>query len=600
MDIKNNRLFLIFGLFLVILLLPVSAQDTQSIRFHSSNFDYLAPNSDLILLPYDDWSMIGTWSYYGLPDFTTSHYYNGMRVRDPLFGNQPVNWLNVRNSLVNYQKNKINVNSIQFQKKKLFTKFNYYQGDYSFKLFDLIVGQKFSEKFSWTFYGKNIGYDGGYGLYGPYFTNGGESVSQSYHLDCFFQIGEWESMAGIGYNKFRPGLLNYSENYYSPEEQYLQWNHQSYMNEWKINNYIRFERQTADSTYLGFNIANYFYRSNYSDFPLKAEGRSMSAKFQRYFYAGETRFQVRIEPLIQTAYYKYHESQNQSVVTSKINYADSVFQGDLNFSLGAANLTPLYTLNYQKNLLKKLAVGLEIKNQYNFYPLAYFAPQEWNKEKLNDEHFISNHYSASLQYHGENLNNELKISHQQASFQIPFQNSPNDSLIKFQEVELPSLYIFDNFKLELPWQGQLSGKIIFTPEDDDNFLQLQGFASYRQYLSPVLEFTAGVFPDWLGFFQYYFNQLAENMTPYLAVNSSYLQGGNNIFWFQEFQNLGKTATNYFTNKRVNINFRVGFRVDTFHFFFAMYNAEGRQFSSVSGMPFRNRLQVLGVEWSFMN
>jgi len=580
-------------------LIRLTARDTTKIEFNINNFDFLEYESSLFLMPYDDWHISGTWSYFGLPDFTGQYYYNGLPVRDPLFGSYPISWFNARNTGFKYERNKFYIKPRHIKKEKLYSKFDYYQGDYSFKSFSLVAGQQVTEDFSWILYGNNLGYDGGYGLYGPVYNQTGESVSQSYHIDCFIDIDNWKAKTGISYEKFMPGLLSYNQSYYSPEQQFLQWQQQGNLRQWKFNHYLLFQHQGRDSTALGINLANYNYRFNFPNFPLKAEGRFISGKLARNLVLNGNTFKIKLEPVLEKVYYRYYNSINQNRLTTQIQYADSIWTGKLFLSLGTTNLTPIYRINYQKRIFSPISLELASQQKHISYPLIYHSPEELNVEEIYDDNSSYLLNSITFNLETDFLTNNLSFCHLSSDLKYPFKNSLEDSVVTFKTLNIPRLYLSDKFNLNLPWQGKLSGRILFTPEAKRDFLQLQGFGRYQQFLSPVLKKTAELIPDWLGFFQYYFKQLAENMTPYLAFDFSYMHGGENLFWFQEFRNLGKIPVNYFTNKRMNINFKAGFKVETFHFFFAMYNMEGRQFSSISGMPFRNRLQIMGVEWSFL-
>ncbi|MCF7886622.1 MAG: hypothetical protein K9M80_09015, partial [Candidatus Marinimicrobia bacterium] len=309
---------------------------------------------------------------------------------------------------------------------------------------------------------------------------------------------------------------------------------------------------------------------------------------------------VKLEPLLQQIHYKFHGSKNQNTITGQIQYADSVFSGNLSISLGATNLTPIYNVKYIKSILPGLAFKLASSHHFFHYPLSYYAPTQLNKDKFYEDNSSYSLHAAGLNYNSTNISNRFQISYIYSDFQYPFQTSATDSIINYEAAEMPKLYFSDNFHFSLPWKGKLAGRVMVTPQHSDDFFQMQGFVDYRQHLSPIFHTTADLIPNWLGFFKYYFNQLANNMTSYISINSYYIDGGKNLFWYQEFQNMGKIGTNYFTNKRLNINFKVGFKVKTLHLFYAIYNVEGRQFSTMGGMPFHNRLKIFGMEWSFTN
>ena len=594
-NLKYKIIFL-----LIILLKFINADALTLARDSKNNFDAMEYNSNLVIFPYDDWSLMGTWSFYGLPSYTGDLHYNGLRIRDPLFGSYPVSWFNASISRISIKSNSIQIRSHSPETKELYAKFDYYQGDYGFKNFSLITGKRVSDKYSWTLYGNNVGYDGGYGLYGPYIRESGESVAQNYHFDGSFVISDWQSRVGLSYKKFRPGLLNYNQSPYAPDQQVLNWTNAGNIKQWRINNYIIFKHDSKDSMEVGVNLANYFYRYNYDRFQFRGEGRVISGKFQRDVFIKGTRLRVKIEPLLEKAYYKYHDPETQLTLYKKIGYTRKKAKSDFSFSLGAAGSAFIYDIKYNRSLFSDFSMELNSSRKFFNYPLIYDAPTDLNIENFTENNGTFLYNSANLQFNNPTVKSNSIISLVNSDIMYPYKNSVNDSIINFASADLPTLFLTQNLDISLPWQGNLRGRIIFAPETGADFLHLYSFVDYSQSLSPVFRTAAAIMPDWLGFFEYYFTQLADNMTSYLSFNSYFMRGGENLFWFQEFQNLGKISTNYFTNNKININFKFGFKVETFHIFYALYNMEGRQFSSIGGMPYHNRLQVLGVEWAFIN
>jgi len=81
---------------------------------------------------------------------------------------------------------------------------------------------------------------------------------------------------------------------------------------------------------------------------------------------------------------------------------------------------------------------------------------------------------------------------------------------------------------------------------------------------------------------------------------NYWDSSSRLAWFEELRSIGTIGTEYFTNNRLNLVARIGGHIGDFHIFYVIYNAEGRAFATVSGMNYRNRLKIFGVEWQFLD
>ncbi|MCK4689697.1 MAG: hypothetical protein KAT41_05315, partial [Candidatus Marinimicrobia bacterium] len=129
------------------------------------------------------------------------------------------------------------------------------------------------------------------------------------------------------------------------------------------------------------------------------------------------------------------------------------------------------------------------------------------------------------------------------------------------------------------WKTSIHGRVIFTPSgNDDKCLRFQGWGRVLQKL----------------------DLFHNNLHLYAAGEVVYYNGGNSLAWFEELRSFGETGTQYFTNERLSFTTRFGAHIGDFHVFYVIYNVEGRNFSTLALMPYRNRLKILGIEWAFLN
>ncbi|MBU1634802.1 hypothetical protein KJ762_09875, partial [bacterium] len=75
---------------------------------------------------------------------------------------------------------------------------------------------------------------------------------------------------------------------------------------------------------------------------------------------------------------------------------------------------------------------------------------------------------------------------------------------------------------------------------------------------------------------------------------------NSVVWFEQLRTQAQTDIFYYTNERLSVGGIAGARIGPFHIFYSVYNAEGRAFSALPGVLYRNRLKVFGIDWTFTN
>jgi len=105
------------------------------------NCQEVVQRSGYTILPVQNYAFSGALSNFGLPAFALNYEYNGQNNRDPLFGDVPLAWQNPRymNLTIGLSDNKINQIPAYHNNKSLYSRFDWYRGDYNFGNFGAMI-----------------------------------------------------------------------------------------------------------------------------------------------------------------------------------------------------------------------------------------------------------------------------------------------------------------------------------------------------------------------------------------------------------------------------------------------------------------------------
>ncbi len=543
--------------------------------------DELWERSNFFVFSYDDWGFKGTLSMLGLPASSIKVYYNNIFENDPLFGQVPLSWMNPRHTSLEIDNKSGELNFTPFFSKdsKTVSGFDYYRGDYSFLNFRAKAAGNLSERTKWNFSGENLGYDGAISLYGPDKYKLGESLSQSYHLDIRTDLNKWVFDVGVAYEKYMPGISNVTLDL----SDYPVWTFAGRNKEYRTNSYIKASSGSeTDSTIIGFQIANFLYRNtNDNDvFSLSGEASQFSGLFKKDFVFKKNSISIELLPLTHTMYFRNGIEKKQSLFIANLenNHTGKFF--DYVLKVGIANKELIGFAGLKIPLSQKFSSSVSYNRDYALYPIIYGAHFN-NIPSLfpGDNGFIYSIGSLGFNYDQKFVKSQSSVKKVRSDFFMPFRATINDTLPIYRIENIDVIYFTENLKLEFPWNTTIQGRVIFTPSNNPyRFLQFQGWGRILQKL----------------------DMFHSNLHLYAAGEVLFFNGGNSLTWFEELRNYGSTGTQYFTNERLNFTTRFGAHIGNFHVFYVIYNVEGRNFSTLALMPYRNRLKIFGIEWAFLN
>ena len=564
--------------------LLASGQDTTAYQpLNSSKF--LLSESNLIIAPLDDWGLNASLNPYGLPEYGGSIKYLGFNMDDPLYGSVPVAWLNPRQQSITLDASgtQISLSPVFADSGINYSRFDYYRGDYGFLNFSAEIAGNISENIYWRLYGEKLGYDGAYGLLGPKLNNFKESIIQNFFLDIKKLVKPWTINAGSSYQKYFPGMMHISELGTSDGETFLSWTNAGRLKEYRSNFYLTGEKLKPNSSLaIGIQASNYLYNTIHdsSIYEYNAEAFQYSGLIRWTFNAGSGKITLKAQPLTESVFVRHGMSKNRLQYQQSFEYASGESRFRYRVSLGSVNTQPvggfhaLYTAN------RRLTLNLESTFDFIRYPLSYYTNIGGNNSTYpDDDGFTAFQQSLGLHYRFGNSYFKSAVHYTRADYLMPFKNTIEATGFSFLAEELSRLYFTEEFKLMLPRHFSLKGKSIISPSPDQN--------------------SSLVFQGWSRFTKDLF-LFENNLHLYLSGDLYYLKGSNTIGWFEQMRTQVATNSEYYTNERLQLGFIIGARISSFHIFYSIYNAEGRAFSPLPGVLYRNRLKIFGVDWAFRN
>ena len=541
--------------------------------------------SNLFITPFDDWGLNGSLSSYGLPEYSIQTVFNDFSLSDPLYGSIPISWINPRQQNVQIDQftNRISLSPVFADSGVNLSRFDYYRGDYGLLNFSAIVSGNISENIYWRLSGEKLGYDGGYGLLGPDLNNLKESVIQNFFLDIRKLSDPWQIDIGSSYQKYFPGLTNLSVSGVANDESFLTWSHAGRLKEYRTNFYLLGTRLNSNgSLKTGFQFANFLYNTtnDSSVYVYSAEAYQYSGMLKWDYYTGKGMITLEILPLLENVFVKHGNNKKRLQYQQTIAYSAEGNRFDYRLRFGSTNTNPTADLTAQYLLSKKLSLDARSALEYIAYPLSYYSDiGGTTTDRPENDGFSAFRQSLSLKYQFKKNYIQSRLDYTAADFLSPSKTVIESNFYILQKKSLSQIYLTEEFYFKLPWRFTLKGRTTISPAtDDDSKLLFQGWSRFTKDL-------------------YLFK---NNLHIYLSGDLYYLTGSNSVIWFEQLRTQAQTGTSYYTNERLSISGIAGARIGPFHIFYSVYNAEGRAFSALPGVPYRNRLKVFGIDWTFIN
>ncbi|GEM_PF-566213 len=558
----------------------MTERDSLAIRPQLTWVDNFIATTDFFILPVDDWGIKGVIAPAGLSPMTLQLYQMGLINTDPLFGQLPLPWLNLRaDSLCSQSLFGLNLEPRFGKNSAVQSRFDYYRGDYGFLNFTLYADGQLSANNRWRVVGENLAYDGAYGLLGPGYSKSGESVSQTFRVDFVsnpvrqVKKSAWQVNLGTAYQKYMPGLIKPK----SVGGPVLIWNHSGNLKEYRALLYVTASKQTSQrQSYWSAQLTNWIYGNYSSDkrYYFQGIGNQGNIVTKQEWLGRRWNWTLNFSAYWQDLFLRHRTDLHDRLVTGMIMVSQA-YTADHSLAVGWQNEQFIYSLNYGWRLTERLNLGFNSRREYVLYPQIFRLDFPANRFlKQTGETFYLN--SLELKYQHRRLFFSATLRQINAQPFFPFCQTYADTLIQYLPVKIDKPVFIGAFTYEMPWRTAIQGRIIANA--GSNLYGWQGWGRLQQELT-------------------LFN---GNLRLYFASEITYWDISNNWGWFDELRTFGQIGTAYFTNNRFNINGRIDGYIGDLHLFYLINNIEGRQFVTLSGMPYRYQLRIFGAEWTFLN
>lgn len=584
----TKKIEIIFRVLIFAILMPITslADDPVSPDTKYLNIvEQLQNESDFIIASYDDWGIQGYFSNYGLPGYQIAINYNGFPATDPLYGTPPLSWLNSRLQKIKLSTigPMIELAPVFADSGKNYSRFDYYRGDYGFNNFGLIVSGNLTEEIDWRFMGENLAYDGGYGLYGPDMSKLSESITQNYFLDFRKHNDNWITDLGTSYQKFTPGLMTPISQGIANGLDYLSWKHGGRLKEFRTNFYVCRTHSKVNRIFsIGAQLTNYYY-SVLDDpvlYSFTADGFQLSGilKIEKIHPNGSLSYSAT--PIIEKIYVRRDAQEGHKLFRHSVNYIKQADRFDYTINLGSVNLNPVIKLSGALSVSDRLRISISSDQNYTAYPLGFFTEIGGiQQNRPGKAGFSYSMQSLISKYSFKESYIQAKINHAYSSLYVPHISSLSDTMASFNKKTLNSVYLTGEFDFRLPWRMSIKSRAVFLPVAlDEPSITFQGWSHLYQEI----------------------DLFKNNLHLYASGDITYQTGPNTVIWFDQLRTVGTSAQGYYTNKQLTFGGTIGAHIGSFHIFYTVYNGEGRLFSSLPGMLYRNRLKIFGVDWTFIN
>ncbi|HPC36414.1 MAG TPA: hypothetical protein P5268_09155 [Candidatus Marinimicrobia bacterium] len=583
---KALQLFLIVGWVLIFIESGISGNqhqtdssrvetEIQSVGIYNIG-DQIFERSNYIFLPYDDWGVKGVIQTFGLPVTALTMRSNGLSMTDPVYGQVPLTWLNPRFDQIELEATAIKMTPRYFSRDKVFSRFDYYRGDYGCMNFSMLISGKLADNTTvWRLVGENLGYDSYYGNLGGKSSQTGEILSQIYRLDLRTFWKSWQIDLNAAYQKYLPGYVKVSP---ASSSAYLAPSLYGNVKECRAAlGGVATRANERDSTAIGFQQNNFIYGQYVKDPRFGFKGVADQSEFIIYHdrQISHFRLAMNFNPVTRSVTLRNGFYERQNLPAGGIGISSNRVKSQWSLYLGAIDQYFDGEFHLQYRLSSKNQIMGQIASTYTLYPLIYHLNFPVNRP-ISKEGFQYRIGTVDFQHTGRSFQLNLAFNQVNSDFYIPYKSAINDTTLIYHLRKLDAAYVTANGKLILPWRMTLTARGLISNDEDG--VWLQGWGQIRQEV----------------------DLFKNNLRLYVAGELTYWDMSKNLGWFEELRGIGQFGTEYFTNNRLNMVSRIGARVEDFHIFYAIYNLEGRAFSTVPGANYRNRLQIFGVEWQFLD
>jgi hypothetical protein len=552
--------------------------------------ELLQSESSFIVAPGDDWGLQGYFSNYGLPAYTVPVSYNGLPISDLLLGAFPFAWLNTR-------QNRVSVNQIQpaiemtpvfADSGKNLSRFDYYQGDYGFLDFSLLLGGNIAEKINWRLFAENLGYDGGYGLLGPNPNLAvlRESIAQNYFLDVWKSRGHWTYELGSSYQKFQPGINNPTAVGFIKNLTYLTWPHTGHtgrLREYRTNFYAQGTAAKTNGIFkIGIQLTNTYYNvyRSPSIYRYTADGSQASLAIKRSYTFPTSSLTLSVTPTVNILSIRNTENLEQKWSRQTIEYTKCGRAIHLLCQLGSVNQHPIGNFSTSLHCGNYCQLSVHSQLDYYLYPLSYLTEIGGAiKNEVSESGFSAWQHQATGQFETARQKIQFTFAYTSSDFVMPHISSLEDTTVTFNRQSLAAPFLKGEYNFQCPWQMTLSGRAIYSPRSyGEKEATFQGWGRLAQALT----------------------LFHNNLNLYAAGDIYYLSCPNSLVWLEQLRTIGTSDLPYFTDERLSFGIAAGARIGTFHIFYRIYNVEGRTFATLPGMLDHNCLKIFGIDWTFIN
>ncbi len=563
----------------------LTGNDTTSVmEVDILNFQEFVQHSDYTLLPVQNFAFSGAVSNSGLPAFALNYEYNGQSNRDPLFGHLPLAWQNPKymNLKISTGDNQINQIPAYHNNETLYSRFDWYRGDYNFGNFGAMIAGRVNDDYLFSLYGENFNYAGWHGTYTPNPAKADQSIYQNFGLDIKKIADTYEIEAGFNYKKFATGLTGFNitpvgeENYPTPFFAGHSKRHKKQM-------YLQFAREdSTGSLKIGGQVANY----DYGHYPIdkinwfSGQGNTNSISGVKKKYLTNDTLSLSLKYDYNGIYLQDQDEVNNHIYQLAIMNRGYRFQTGYGFRLGLKNNHPQLKIEIEKSLFDFLRTGITVDYDHFQYPALYAIFTGNDSSPISkDEFFHYNQNSVFVRFRTNYFKMTTAIDQINSDFYRPHQNTLADSAVGYRKIQMQDIFLKTQLQFQFKTGTDIYGKFYYSPTlTEDEFFNFHCYGAIQQKLS----------------------LFHGNLNLYVRASGGYYHGGDGLAWMDELQTVGTIGQNYYTNEPLFFSGKAGFRVGSLHIFYQINNIEGRDYSLMPGMPLQSRLKILGVEWYFLN
>ena len=578
MKLKINIPWLIV-FFLIIGIIRSEIDSTAIISFEHTNIQSVLSETNLSFIPAYEWSFSGGMFGSGLPGFANDIFYNELPDNDPLFGNISPAWINPRYTNIGLSQSQTNLNQKPFYnyRKELFSRFDWYRGDYNYGIFGAMLSGRINGDYLFSLYGENFLFAGFHGLNNSNPSDVEQSISTNFVIDVKKSSEKYEIETGFNYKKISIGNIAFSNDFYQLPGR------DGYGKRNKRQFYVKLKNNDIISPFsIGGEISNYDYGyyPNIKTNSFFGQGYTSSILGGKSFYFAKDSIDFDFRLMNYSVFLEGMRDAENQVLIGKIRHKTKRFGVAYENQIGFKNKNVLFNTNINKKIGTKINIGIFVRINHYQYPILYSLHPTIQNSPIDKDDFIAyQKYGAFLSWSNKYFSWKSTCEQSVSEFYRPTQNDVTDRVFVFNKTKLKDLFINTQMRLKSPWYSELFVNIQYSPTINENeFYNLLLFGSIKQ---SIILFNG-------------------NLNFYAESRANYVNGGNNLYWFDEFQTIGQSVREYYTNEPLCFSARIGFHVASLHMFYQFYNIEDRQFSNMPGMLMQSQLNVLGVEWYFLN